>query len=112
MITIKKKEITDSYEFTTEGERLLAKVTVPHKAYRLNEGDLFILGPTAKIYHHPKNAYAYDINTLRCCGRYRISWFEVLGVFESEADVLHYLSGSHVEEDKEGEQQLSLFDML
>lgn len=115
MITIKKKEIIDSYEFTTDEERLLAKVIVPHKYYHLNKGDLWILGPTPKLYHHPKNVHAYDIQTQRFSGRYSLSWFEVLGVFESEADVLRYLSVSQTEEDKEEsypEQQLSLFDML
>lgn len=113
MITIKKKEITDSYEFTTDEERLLAKVIVPHQYYRLNKGDLWILGPTPKLYHHSKDVYAYDIQTQRFCGRYSLSWFEVLGVFESEEDVLHYLSVSQTEEDNSfSEQQLSLFDLL
>ncbi|WP_121616690.1 hypothetical protein [Virgibacillus halodenitrificans] len=108
MITIKKKDITDSYEFTTEEERLLAKVTVPYEAYKLNEGDLWILGPTPKIYRHTKSVLSYDTQTQRLCGRYSLSWFEVLGVFESEEDVLQYLSASQTKED----MQLSLFDML
>jgi hypothetical protein len=111
MNVIKKKEIKDTYDFTTDRERLLGKVVVPHKGYRLKEGDLWILGPTHKNYYHPKNVYAYDINTRKFRGRFNLSWFEVLGVFESEEDVIRYLSASQTKNDETFEQ-LSLFDML
>lgn len=119
MNTTNKKKIGDSYEFTTEEERLLARVIEPHSGYSLKKGDLWILGPTPKIYYHPANVLAYDIQTKRLRGRYKLSWFEVIGVFETEKDLYQYLSTSLIEEDikeddeeKEEPVQLSIFDML
>lgn len=109
----------DSYEFTQPNERLLARVVDSNNHYNLKMNDLIILGTTPKVYYHPKNVYAYDLDTHKPLGRYSLSYFEIIGVFDSidelAAATSKYEKEKVVEEVHEdvnefGYTQLSLFD--
>lgn len=76
-------KVLKTFEFSNENERLLGRVISAGDSVNLKEGDLWILGPTAKVFHHPRNIYAYDINTNQFKGRYFIQSFEILGAYKT-----------------------------
>lgn len=89
----------DAYTFENPNQRLLLRfIKTDESFYNLKFDDVVIARGKDKVFYSPKSFYIYDLYTVRSLGCYLVSYFEIIGVFDTLEDLQIYVQ-HHFQQD-------------